>query len=441
MRRALLALLGLSVLVDLTLGAWASVAWESYVNKWLPDLRLLAGVQADDVRLLGLVLGLSLLCFAAIQILAIRWVRDEKEEGLTLALVFGGYLIVSSVITFLVFQNRVEFLIVDGLRGALLTVFAVVLRNAPATIRVLRLPDDRRRAGRDQDRPAARRERPGRQRFSTRSPERDDRRRDRPVAVNTGERTRENGEGRPTRARRRRSGRQDEQASSPESDGGRKHLRPVVTAKPSRRGARPAAVKTTGVETQVRSGSPDSRAPETDSDHAAARVANRSRTTEELLAEDVARYRRRPSSGGENPLAVVVRGDLDAPRTPSMSASLQRTDSDRDSSEKASSDNDAPGTSRKRRRRRRRPRSQESDGVASDSGDEIDEAARRSDPTSVSDEESEDRTRDVGREGPAITEALDMLSMLEPAEDDSYDDEPVYGRSRRPNRRRSGRRH
>ena len=70
------------MLVDLALGAWASVAWESYVDRWLPNLQPLVGAQAQDVRLLGLVLGFCLLCYAAIQILAISWIRNEKEEGL-----------------------------------------------------------------------------------------------------------------------------------------------------------------------------------------------------------------------------------------------------------------------------------------------------------------------------------------------------------------------
>lgn len=441
MRKALLALLGLSVLVDLVLGSWASAFWDNYVNTWLPELRLLADAQADDVRLLGLVLGLCLLCYAAIQILAVVWIRADKEEGLTLALVFGGYLIVSSVITFLVFQGRIEFLLVDGLRGALITVFAVVLRNEPSTIRVLRLPDGRRRAVRDERRPATQRERPARRRTTPRSSESEGQRRDRTATRKPGESTREQGESRPDRTRRRRPVRRDEQASPPEAEGGRTHLRPVVTSKPVKQRERPASGTASDTEAQGRRGSFDSRATETTSDSdSARRMVNRSRTTEELLAEDVASYRRRSSSGGDNPLAVVVRGDLDAPRTPPMTGGTLRNGSDRDSGTRSSSEEEAPDTGRKRRRRRRRPRSQEGGPVEQDREEDNGGIATKDDARPVSEEESEDRQRDAGREGPAITEALDVLSMLEPTDDDLDDDGPAFGRSRRPDRRRGGRR-
>ncbi len=440
MRKALLALLGLSVLVDLVLGSWAGAAWESYVNTWLPDLRLLAGAQADDVRLLGLVLGLCLLCYAAIQILAMVWIRAEKEEGLTLALVFGGYLIVSSVVTFLVFQGRIEFLLMDGLRGALMTVFAVVLRNEPSTIRVLRLPDGRRRAVRDERQPAVKRERPARRRSSARSSERDYRHMDRTAARKSGESARGEGESRPGRTRRRRPDKRDEQASPPEAEGGRTHLRPVVTGKPVKQRSRPVSGSAAEKEAHGRRRSLDRRPPDVPSEtDPARRTANRSRTTEELLAEDVASYRRRSSSVGDNPLAVVVRGDLDGPRTPPMTAGSLHNGTGRDSGGRTSSEDEAPGTSRKRRRRRRRPRSQEGDPAGQDRDEDDGEIATQADSQPVSGAGREDPRRDADREGPAITDALDMLSMLEPGDDDLDDDGPAFGRSRRPDRRRTGR--
>ncbi len=140
MNIALLVFLGLSVLVDLALGAWASAAWGSFTSVWKLHFEDLGMPAAGDAHLLGLVLGLALLCFAAVQILAMVWTRAQKEEGPRLAILFGIYLIVSSIVTAVLFRNRLEFLLVDGIRGAALCVLAVLALNEPSTVRSLRLP-------------------------------------------------------------------------------------------------------------------------------------------------------------------------------------------------------------------------------------------------------------------------------------------------------------
>ena len=121
MNGALTVLLGLSVLVDLALGAWAGAAWGSYQTRWLPDLVPLSGGAAESARLLGLVLALCLFCFAALQSLALYWVRKGNEAGHRVAILFGAWLVLSSIIVFGLF-HRPEFLLIDGLRGAALAI-------------------------------------------------------------------------------------------------------------------------------------------------------------------------------------------------------------------------------------------------------------------------------------------------------------------------------
>lgn len=158
MDRLLMALLGLSVLVDLVLGVWAGFFWESYVRQWLPYIRdagLAAPVPAPpgsrdaagEVRLLGHVLGLCLLCFAAVQALALDWIRRRREGGHALTLLFALWLIASSTVVFLIFRHP-AFLWIDGARGVLLAVVTVWALRAPQTLRELRLPP-RPAAGRD----------------------------------------------------------------------------------------------------------------------------------------------------------------------------------------------------------------------------------------------------------------------------------------------------
>lgn len=168
MIRILVVLLSLSALLDVVLGVWAGAFWPSYVRQWLPSIRDAGlwgppprppgpGGTAGEIRLLGLVLGLCLLCFAALQGLALVWMRRGKEEAYAVVLLFGFWLIASSTVIFAVFRHP-AFLLIDGMRGALLIVATVFALRAPATVRELRLPESRRadRAGRSGQRRAER---------------------------------------------------------------------------------------------------------------------------------------------------------------------------------------------------------------------------------------------------------------------------------------------
>lgn len=137
MNTALMVVLGLSALLDLALGTWASVAWKSFAGSWF---RGSAVAGAEEFRLLGFVLGLMLLFIAWVHVLALQWVRREKLDGYWIALSLGIYLAVSSALTYAAFR-RFDFLLVDGLRGVLLAGIGWAAMRAPQTVRTLRLPD------------------------------------------------------------------------------------------------------------------------------------------------------------------------------------------------------------------------------------------------------------------------------------------------------------
>ncbi len=150
MNSLFLVVLGLSLLVDLALGAWAGANFPHFAKTWGLDGVAPAGVA----HFLGWVLGTCLVGFAAIQGIAFRWTRRDKDEGPQLAIVFGCWLVLSSLATyaFVVLRGSesefasmgLRFLVVDGLRGAVLTVLGFLALHAPSVVRELRLPDGAR---------------------------------------------------------------------------------------------------------------------------------------------------------------------------------------------------------------------------------------------------------------------------------------------------------
>jgi hypothetical protein len=341
MNIALYVVLGLSALLDLTLGAWASVYWESFAARW----HLAGLVESPEARLMGAVLGLCLICFAALQLLAGWWIRSEKEEGHRVVILFGIYLMVSSILTF-VFFHRTEFLLVDGLRGAALTVLAVVALNAPPTVKALRLPvrsgEGERPRRSERPREHSRGRRPGgtarvegesSARFdrsrSGSSPDRGD-----------GRDGRESGEGRRRRDPRERGGRRD---------------RPSRTMRAEPRD-RPVA--------EDRSGSSRDRLRPVVANVPEARLESRIPAVEETASRELSG----PVRGGEvarddRPLTVVVKGgpeglrgraseDAEVPAAPEVAVRESEA---------------AGSSSERRRRRRRRPRG----GISTESRTEL----------------------------------------------------------------------
>lgn len=397
MKVTLSVVLGFSVLVDLALAAWAGVAWgpaehgiPSFLRFWLPSLVSLPGASAADARLLGLVLALCLLGFAALQALALRWVWTENEAGPRVAIVFGVWLVVSSLAVFLAFQ-RWEFLLVDGLRGAALAVFGVVALHAPATVRELRLPEKSRErrpeSGRLRDRDTRERRRVGSGDRGARRPGSD-----------RGLRT--------DRSRDRRPGR--EQAPA-----GRRDLSSARAEEPERAERRDLPEESDRSLKVVIRGAPEGlrapasasggRAPDLASDHDAEREAPEARS----------RRRRRRRSPGEPRRALTTGADRppDAGREPSEPRDGEGLFVD----SQAVGTEDRAGGDRegrpRRRRRRRRPAG----------GEERTEPSVAGAPALGS---------DVPARAPSPVEALDMLSLLEPASRRPSANEP-FGRGRR----------
>ena len=150
MHRILYVLVGVSVAIDVLLGAWASIGWESFARFWFRDP---AAMTNAGTQVIGLVLGIALLFYAALQAFAVRQIRSDDETGFPILIGFGGYLVVSAFITFAVAHAQgglkfggIEFLLVDGLRGALLATFAVLAMKEPASVREIKLPSAQERA-------------------------------------------------------------------------------------------------------------------------------------------------------------------------------------------------------------------------------------------------------------------------------------------------------
>ena len=154
MNSVFLVVLGLSLLADLALGAWAGADFPHFARTLgLGGVAPASAAPAGVSHFLGWVLGTCLVGFAAIQGIAFQWTRRDKDEGPQLAIVFGCWLVLSSLATF-VFASRqgssgiaslgLKFLLVDGLRGALLTVLGFLALRAPSVVRELRLPDGAR---------------------------------------------------------------------------------------------------------------------------------------------------------------------------------------------------------------------------------------------------------------------------------------------------------
>lgn len=255
MNNLLLATLVISGAVELVVGLLALLDPTGFAQRWL-------GVAApgDPIRILILALALAGLGLAALHILAIRWVRDQKPEGVTLSIAMGGGIALFGIFMFGAAQwgrlhvaHSAYLLTIDGLRGVLLAAASVLARNAPQTVKQLRLPSQReaarmrprreseplrssrgrldhdRRRGRRRERREAsgggsRRDRP---QASAAMPVRDDRQRERPFPAG----------GQETRGPRIPPG------SVPES----KDLGVVVTGRPPQ-GVAPDRIRTVGPE-------------------------------------------------------------------------------------------------------------------------------------------------------------------------------------------------
>lgn len=144
MNAALNLVLWVSAILDLGLAAWAGFAWKSFATFWFAAPVPPAG---PEIRLLGFVITLMLVFFAALQFLIQRALQRDERSFLTVTLVFGSYLVLSSVATTLLpFAESLRyswgFLAVDGVRGALLTLFSALLLREPPSIRSLSLPRD-----------------------------------------------------------------------------------------------------------------------------------------------------------------------------------------------------------------------------------------------------------------------------------------------------------
>jgi hypothetical protein len=417
MNLALCWVLGFSAAVDLALGAWASVAWGSFKQTWFVQRHIVGGNPLvggePQLRLMGLVLGLILLFFALLQGWAIRWIRKEQDSGFHLVILFGGYLVVSSIVTFWVFRG-VDFLILDGIRGAVLVALGFLAMNEPSTVTELRLPKGlgERSGARGRRQQVSRTARGRRDRDGNR-------RRDR-----KGDKDRGRG---PSR-----KGGRPAAAESAGGAAGRKRSEPGAPGgTPGGRGRRRSSGASTG----------DGRGPSRTRG-----IDNRSRSPEELFESESSEKLPARERGDETrSLAVVVRGGLPG----------ERPSSEEEGAENGNANGRGSDRGRRRRRSRRsrggesggsadaRTDAPASEGVEPDRGPEEAAEPMAVPESSASAEvkvENEAQTdEDARRETPERQpvgepdEVLDMFDLLgDTAKEHPSGGDSEFGRTRRP---------
>jgi len=186
-------LIAVSGLIDAGAGIWfLAAAKEHPLLGWVMRqgaAGIAEGGLPSSAIFLSLFLGLACLLAAGLQLLALWWLRDEREEAYSLLNLYGGFAVLAGLALFLAFTNSAGagsatplaawlFIVLVSLRGALLLTVGNVVRLSPSTLSELRLPSPSRAEARPAARPPMRsrsRERaavPGRGRDSRRVPER-----------------------------------------------------------------------------------------------------------------------------------------------------------------------------------------------------------------------------------------------------------------------------
>ncbi|MDM7916278.1 MAG: hypothetical protein QUU85_13610, partial [Candidatus Eisenbacteria bacterium] len=153
MNQLLLAALAVSGAFDLVAGIWAIVRPSNFASFWLGT-----DVAEPSLVIPIVAVGLGALALSLLHLVAIHWLRKEKKEAYGLSISLGGGLTVAAL--FLVLYrvlghqplNLALELIAEGARGAALAVIGIAARNAPATVKELRLPKERVREARGRDR-------------------------------------------------------------------------------------------------------------------------------------------------------------------------------------------------------------------------------------------------------------------------------------------------
>jgi len=146
MSMVLYVLVAISGLIDLVMGVTLVIFGPSH--PLLRGITETAATAAPSGTTL-LVLFAALACFAAaaLHVLLLRWLIQEREEAYPLLQGYGAFALIGGILLFIAFGARGSawaFLVLDALRGLLLVGLSVIVAVSPNTVRELRLP-----AGRD----------------------------------------------------------------------------------------------------------------------------------------------------------------------------------------------------------------------------------------------------------------------------------------------------
>lgn len=156
----LYVLLAVSALLEIAVGAWFAIAGTGHpFLQWLLESVIGRADLPEPFRFLVYFIALACFLAAALHLLAWRMLRDDRDKGYHLVVIYGAFALVAGVLLFLGTHGiasqsaRVAaapfpawlFLVADGLRGALLITFTGIVWLSPRTLSSLGLPRDRTR--------------------------------------------------------------------------------------------------------------------------------------------------------------------------------------------------------------------------------------------------------------------------------------------------------
>lgn len=119
MRITFLVLVALYGIIELAFGIWM-----------LMDLKAVSEVfkttYSPSADVFGVPLTGAVFAFTALTAIAFTWVYKHKKEGAIIGLLIGGWLIFSALLAYAKL-NMLDSLLVDGIRGVLITVVSIAL--------------------------------------------------------------------------------------------------------------------------------------------------------------------------------------------------------------------------------------------------------------------------------------------------------------------------
>ncbi|MFT4679981.1 MAG: hypothetical protein ACI9RU_002307 [Litorivivens sp.] len=121
-KRVFVVLLGIQAALELVIGITLLFSFSTALESGF-------GITySSELDILGLALGLYLLLLTALLVLSMIWTIKGNNSGTTLGILLGVFLFTFGIATFIKFGDT-QALYVDGLRGLITIIFAVMARK------------------------------------------------------------------------------------------------------------------------------------------------------------------------------------------------------------------------------------------------------------------------------------------------------------------------